>query len=127
VLQVEQVLHILGHRSHAAIEVRAVEVRHVLQVLLPHGIFLIPNGEKRDGHHGGSGEAALTQGGECDACRLLDCGVRLAANNSSCPRLHWVEGYRNAGLAYVQAINHRQAAVVDRNFPIVAEANECVV
>jgi hypothetical protein len=126
VLQVEQVLRILGHRSHAAIEVRAVEVRHGLQVLLPHGIFLIPNGEKHDGHHGGSGEATLTQGGECDVCRLLDGGVGLAANNSSCPWLHRVEGYRNAGLAYVQAVNHRQAAAVDRNFPIVAET-ECII
>jgi hypothetical protein len=59
VLQVEQVLHVLGHQSHAAIEVRALEFRHGRQVLLPHGIFLIPNQEKRDGHRCGSGDAAL--------------------------------------------------------------------
>jgi hypothetical protein len=36
-LQVEQVLCILGHRSHADAKVRALEVRHGLKALLPHG------------------------------------------------------------------------------------------
>jgi hypothetical protein len=68
-LQVEQVLHILGHRSHAGVEVRALEVGHSLKALLPHGIFLILNQENLNGHHGSSGEAALTQGGESFARR----------------------------------------------------------
>jgi hypothetical protein len=42
-LQVEQVLCVLGHRSHAGAEVRALKVSHGLKALLPHGIFLIPN------------------------------------------------------------------------------------
>jgi hypothetical protein len=58
--QVGQVLHVLGHCSHADIEVRALKVGHGLKVLLPHGVFLILNWEKRDGHHGDSSEAALT-------------------------------------------------------------------
>jgi hypothetical protein len=59
VLQVEQVLRILGHRSHANIEVRALEVRHSLKALLPHGIFLILNQEKRDRHRFSSGKHDL--------------------------------------------------------------------
>jgi hypothetical protein len=50
VLQVEQVLCILGHRSHAGAEVRALEVKHGLKVLLPCNISLILNQEKRDRH-----------------------------------------------------------------------------
>jgi hypothetical protein len=37
----------------------ALEVKHGLKALLPHEIFLIPNREKRNGHHGGSGETTL--------------------------------------------------------------------
>jgi hypothetical protein len=53
-------------------EVRALEVGHGLKALLSHGIPLITNQEERDWHLRGSGEAVLTQGGECDLCRLLD-------------------------------------------------------
>jgi hypothetical protein len=126
-LQVEQVLHVLGHHSHADVDVRTLEVGHDRKVLLPHGIFLIPNWEKCDGHRCGSGEAALTQGGECDVCHLLNGGVGIATDNSSRPWLHRVDGYHHAGLAYVQDVNHRQAVAVDRNFPVVAEMEECVV
>jgi hypothetical protein len=80
-----------------------------------------------DWHHRGRGVVPLTLIGECDMCRLLDAGVGLTANDGFHPRLHRVEGYHHAGLAYVQAINHRQAAIVDRNFPTVAEVNECVI
>jgi hypothetical protein len=92
-LQVEQVLGVLDHCSHVGIQVRALEVGHGLKALLPHGIFLIPNWEKRDRHHCGSGKATLTQRGECDVCHLLDGGVGLAADDGSHPRLHQVEGY----------------------------------
>jgi hypothetical protein len=47
-------------------------VGHGLKALLSHGIPLITNQEERDWHLRGSGEAVLTQGGECDLCRLLD-------------------------------------------------------
>jgi hypothetical protein len=100
-LQDELVMCILGHRSHAGAEVRALEVGHDLKSLLPHGIFLILNWEKHDGHRGGSGEAALTHGGECDMCHLLNGGVGLAADNSSHPWLRRIEGYHHEGLAYV--------------------------
>jgi hypothetical protein len=100
-LQVEQVLRVLGHHNHASAEVRALEVRHNLKVLLPHRIFLIPNQEKSDRHHDGSGETTLTQLDECDVSRLLDGGVRLAADDGPHPRILLVEGYHHASLAYV--------------------------
>jgi hypothetical protein len=100
-LQIEQVQQIHGHRSYASIEVQAPEVRHGLKTLLPHWICLIPDRKKRAGHHDGSGEAVLTQGGECDEHHLLDCGVGFAANNGAHPWLHQVEGYHHASLAYV--------------------------
>jgi hypothetical protein len=34
VLEVEQVLHVLGQRSHSGVEVRALEVGHNLKMLL---------------------------------------------------------------------------------------------
>jgi hypothetical protein len=60
VLEVEQVLHVLGQRSHPSMEVRALEVRHGLKTLLPYGVLLIPNWEKRDRQCCSSGEAVLT-------------------------------------------------------------------
>jgi hypothetical protein len=54
-LQVKQILCVLGQRSHAGAEVRALEDRYVLKVLLPHGIFQILNQEKCDWHRGGRG------------------------------------------------------------------------
>jgi hypothetical protein len=126
-LQVEVVLRVLSHRSHASVEVMALEVGHGLKSLLPHLVFLIPNRENHDGHRGGSSEAALTLGGECDMHCLLDGGVSLAADDGSHPGLHRVVGYHPASLAHVQTINHGQAAVVDRDFPIIAEVNDYVV
>jgi hypothetical protein len=126
-LLVEQVLRVLGHRSHAGAEVRALEIRHSLKALLPHGIFLILNQEKHNRHHGGSGEATLIEGDECDVSRLLDCSVGLTANDDPCRWILLVEGYRHAGLTYVHAIGHRQTAAVDRDFLIVTETEECIV
>jgi hypothetical protein len=48
VLEVEQVLRVLGQRSHPGMEVRALEVGHSLKTLLPYEILLIPNWEKHD-------------------------------------------------------------------------------
>jgi hypothetical protein len=120
-LQVEQVLHKLGRRSDAAAEVGTLEVRHGLKALLPHGVFLIPNREKRDRHRDGSSEATLAQRGECDMGRLLDGSVGLTADDGPHLRILLVDGYCHTGLTYVQAIGHRQAATVDRDFRIVAE------
>jgi hypothetical protein len=55
VLQVERVLHVLSHPNHTGVEIRALEVGHGLNVLLPYGIPLITNQEERDWHHDGSG------------------------------------------------------------------------
>jgi hypothetical protein len=127
ILQVEQVLCILGHHSHASTTVRALKARYGLKVLLPHCIFLIPNREMSDRHHGDSGEVTLSRWGECDVGRLLNGGGRLTADDGPCPRILLVEGYRHTGLTYVPAIGHRKAAVVDRDFPVIAEMEECVV
>jgi hypothetical protein len=43
VLQVEQVLRILGPHNHAYVEVRTLGVGYGLKALLPHGVSLIVN------------------------------------------------------------------------------------
>jgi hypothetical protein len=48
VLEVEKVLCVPGQRSHPGVELRALEVGHGRKALLPYGVFLIPNREKRD-------------------------------------------------------------------------------
>jgi hypothetical protein len=73
------------------------------------------------------GEAALTQGGEGDECRLLDSAIELTANDGSHPRVCGAEGYHQANHPHVQAMGCRQAAAVERVVPIVAETKECVV
>jgi hypothetical protein len=126
-LEVEQALSKLGHRSHAGTGVRALKVRYSLMTLLPHVISLIPNCVKCDRHRNGSSEAALTQRGECDVGHLLDGAVGLTTDDGPRPWILLVEWDRHAGLAYVQAIGHRQAATVNRDFPVVANTEECVV
>jgi hypothetical protein len=44
-LQVEHVLCILGHRSHAGMEVRILWVAHILKTLPPHGLLLLVDRE----------------------------------------------------------------------------------
>jgi hypothetical protein len=126
-LQVKHVLCVLGQLSHASVEVRALGVGHGLKMLLPHGILLVTNQKERDWHRNGVGKAALTQGVECDLCRLLDDLIQLDPDDSCHPWLHRVEGYHHADLALVLAMGHRHAAAVDRNAPIVAELAECIV
>jgi hypothetical protein len=102
-------------------------VGHNLKALLPHGILLVTDQKARDWHCGGVGEAALTQGGECDLCRLLDGLIQLDPNDSCHPWLHRVEGYHHIDLALVLTMGHRHAAAVDRSVPFVAELAECVI
>jgi hypothetical protein len=61
-LEVEQVLGAPSQRSHPVMEVRAHEVGHNLKVLLPYGVLLILNREKRNRQFYSSGEAVLAQG-----------------------------------------------------------------
>jgi hypothetical protein len=42
-LQVEHVFRVLGHRSHADVEVRTLWVSHGLKTLPPHGLLLLVN------------------------------------------------------------------------------------
>jgi hypothetical protein len=58
-------------------------------------------------HLGSGGEAALTQGGETDECRLLDGVVDLTADDSPHPQVHGFKGYRQADLPHVQAMGRR--------------------
>jgi hypothetical protein len=43
VLEVEQVLRVLGQRNHPNTELRALEVGYGLKALLPYGVLLILN------------------------------------------------------------------------------------
>jgi hypothetical protein len=74
-----------------------------------------------------SREATLTQGGECDLCRLLDGLIQLDPDDDCHPWLHQVEGYHQVDLALVLAMGHRHATVIDRSVPVVAELAEYVV
>jgi hypothetical protein len=93
VLEVEQVLCVPGQRSHPGVEVRALEVGHGRKALLPRGVLLISNREKRNRQCGSSSEVVLAQGGESDVHHHLNAGVGLAANDGHRPWLHRVEGY----------------------------------
>jgi hypothetical protein len=126
-LQVKHVLHVPGQHSHADVEVKPLGVGHGLKALLPHRILLVTDQKERDWHRGGVSEAALTQGAECDLCRLLDGLIQLNPNDSCHPRLRWVEGYHHVNLALVLTMGHRHATAEDRSVPIVAELAECVV
>jgi hypothetical protein len=127
VLQVEQVLRVLGHLSHTGMEVGALGVGHGHKALLPHRFLLIMNQEERDRHLDGDGEMALIQGGEGDECCLLDGVVELTVDDGPHPWVHGVEGYHQADLPHIQAMGRRQATVVERVVPVVVETTECVV
>jgi hypothetical protein len=58
---------------------RALEVGHGLKTLLPYGVLLILNQEKRDRQCCSSGEVVLAQRGESDVRHQLNAGVGLAA------------------------------------------------
>jgi hypothetical protein len=127
VLEVEQVLGVLGQRSHPGVEVRALEVGHDLKMLLPYGVLLILNQEKCDRQCCSSGEAVLAQGGESHVRHQLNAGVGLTINDGPESWLRGVKGYCHADLALVHAMGRGQLATVDRSVPAVAKMNECVV
>jgi hypothetical protein len=87
-------------------EVRALKVRHGIKALLPYGVLLILNWEKRDRQGCSSGEAVLAQVGESDVRHHLHTSVGLATDDGPGPRLRGVKGYRHADLAPVQAVGH---------------------
>jgi hypothetical protein len=127
VLKVEHVLHVPGQRSHPGKEVRALEVRHGLKMLLPYGVLLIPNQKKRDRQCCSSGEAVLAHRGVSDVCHHLNTGVRLSADDGPRPWLRRVEGYHHTNLAHVQVVDPGQSATVDGSVPVVALTDECIV
>jgi hypothetical protein len=63
------------------VEVRALEVRHGRKMLLPYGILLILDREKRNRQCNGSGETVLTWRGESDVHHHLNAGARLATDD----------------------------------------------
>jgi hypothetical protein len=81
VLKVEQVLCVPIQRSHPGVEVRGLEVGHDLKTLLPYGVLLILNREKRNRQCCSSGEVVLGQGGESVVRHQLNAGVGLAADD----------------------------------------------
>jgi hypothetical protein len=104
VLEVKHVLHVLGQRNQPGVEVRALEVRHGLKTLLPYGVLLILNREKRDRQCCSSGEVILTQGGESHVRHHLNAGVGLTADDGPRPQLHGVKGYHHTDLTLVHAM-----------------------
>jgi hypothetical protein len=126
-LEVEQVLHVSGQRSHPDVEVRALEVRYDLQALLLYGVLLILNQEKLDRQGCCSGEVALTQGGEGDVRHPFNTGVGLAIDDGPRPWLRGIEGYHHADHVPVQAVGHGQSITVDQSIPVVAKMDECIV
>jgi hypothetical protein len=81
VLEVEQVLHVPGQRSHPSMEVGALEVGHGLKAPLPYWILLILNWEKRDRQCCSRGKVVRAKGGESDVRHHLNTGVWLASND----------------------------------------------
>jgi hypothetical protein len=126
-LQVKHVLRVTGQRSHAGVEVRALGVRHGLKTLLPHRILLVTNQKERDWYRGSVDKVALTQGDECDLCRLLNGLIQLDPDDGCHPQLCRVEGYHHVDLALVLVMGHRHATTVDRNVPVIALLAECIV
>jgi hypothetical protein len=108
-------------------EVRTLWIGHCLKTLLPHRILLLTNREECDRHHGGVVEAALTQRGENNVCYLLNSLVQLDADNGHSPWLRWAKGYRHTDITPVLTMGHRHVTTVDRNVPVIAEVEECVV
>jgi hypothetical protein len=113
VLKVEHVLHVPGQRSHPGMEVRAIEVGHGLKTLLPYGVLLILNQEKRDRQCCSSGEVVLAQRGESHVRHQLNAGVGLTTDDGPRPRLHGVEGYHHTDLMLVHAVGRGQSVMVD--------------
>jgi hypothetical protein len=95
-----------------------------LKMLLPYGVLLILNREKRDRQCYSSGEVVLAQGGESDARHQLNARVGLTADDEPRPWLHGVEGYHHADLTLAHAMGLGQSATVDRSIPIVAKTDE---
>jgi hypothetical protein len=102
-------------------------VGHGHKMLLPYGVLLILNREKRDRQCCSSGEAVLSQGGESHVRHQLNTGVGLTTNDAPRPRLCGVEVHRHADLALVHAVGRGQSAMVDRSIPVVAKTDECVI
>jgi hypothetical protein len=127
VLEVEQVLRVPGQRSHPSVEVRALEVGHGGKTLLPYGVLLISNQEKRDRQCGSCGEVVLALGGESNMCHHLNAGAGLAADDGPRPWLHRVKGYCHTNLTPIQVVDPGQSATVDRSVPVVAKMDECIV
>jgi hypothetical protein len=63
------------------VEVRALEIEHGLKALLPYGVLLISNQEKRDRQCCSSGKVVHAQGGKSDVRHYLNASVELAADD----------------------------------------------
>jgi hypothetical protein len=85
VLEVEQVLCVLGQLSPPGIELHAGEVTSCLQVLTPLGLLLVPNQEQRDRRVGQVGEVSLKHGDERHVCHVVNDVIQVASNDGSGP------------------------------------------
>jgi hypothetical protein len=71
-IEIEQVFHVLGHRCPSGVKAWALEVRHGLEELLPHGVLQIVDHKEQNQHLGGGGEVAFAQQRESCMRHLLD-------------------------------------------------------
>lgn len=62
-------------------ELSTLKVGHDRKMLLPYGVLLIPNREKRDRQCSGNGEAVLAPRGESDVRHHLNAGVGLTVDD----------------------------------------------
>jgi hypothetical protein len=123
VLQVEQVLYVLGHLHPSDAELWAHEVTGSHMALVPLGFLLIEDWKEHDQRVSGVGEALfLTQGGECHVHHLLDGIVDLTLDIDSHPRCCGVDWYLHPDLRTVQATGLKGSAAVDGDRPLIALA-----
>jgi hypothetical protein len=109
------------------VEVCTLGVGYGPKALLPHGVSLIANRKEHHRHRGCVSKAAPTQGSEGDLCHLIDGVVKLNVDDGCHPWLRQIERNGHTDLTLLQAMNHGHASTVNRNIPVVAEVEECVV
>jgi hypothetical protein len=97
-----------------------------LEALLRRGVFLITDREELIRYVGGGGEVALTKQSESHVCHLLDGVIDLAINDGSLPRCRGVEGYPHPDLTHIQTMILKGTSAVVGDWPVVAEADECI-
>jgi hypothetical protein len=77
-------------------------------------------------HNCGGGDTELTQGSESYVLHLLDDIVNLAPDDGPSPQCRGVKGYLPPNLTNIQAMCLKRMAVVEEDWLVIAEVDECV-